>query len=53
MKLIEQDGLRILIPEEGKILYKDETYSDMVFLAIKASPSDWIEVPFEEVNNNG
>ena len=52
MQLIEKDGLRMLIPEEGHLLYQDEIYSDLVYLGISASPSEWIEVPIEEVNDN-
>lgn len=49
MKLIEQNGLRILIPNEGYLLKQDEIYSDMVYLGISASPDEWEEILIEEV----
>lgn len=48
MKII-QDIMIILEPEEGYLLTDGETYSDKVFLGIHSSPSDWWEVPIEEV----
>ena len=49
MKVI-QDLMTILEPEEGYLLTDGQNYSDKVFLGIHASPSDWWEVPIEEVN---
>ena len=49
MKII-QDLMTILEPEEGYILTDGETYSDKVFLAYNDSPSNWWEIPIEEVN---
>lgn len=46
MKLIEKDGLRILIPQDGFLLKlkNEEIYSDVVYLGVKASIDDWEEV---------
>lgn len=51
MKII-QDLMTILEPEEGYLLTNGETYSDKVFLAYNDSPSNWWEVPIEEVSIN-
>lgn len=49
MKLIKEQGLYILLPEEGYLLNQDEIYSEIVYLAVNDSPSNWKEVRREEV----
>lgn len=51
MKIIDNIMI-ILEPEEGYLLTNGETYSDKVFLAYNDSPSNWWEVPIEEVSIN-
>ena len=47
MKLTEQNGLRILTPDNGQWLYKDDNgtriFSDLVYLAKNDSPDNWRE----------
>ena len=38
------DGVRYIVPSEGKHLTDGNTYSDLVYLAANASPDDWYEV---------
>lgn len=45
------NGMRVLAPDEGKVLYNGETYSTRVYLGKNASPDEWREVdeiPAEE-----
>lgn len=42
-----------LIADEGFILTDGETYSTEVWLGKLDSPSNWYEVPLEEVEDNG
>ena len=44
MRYIEENNLRIIIPDEGKWLYNGEACSDLVYLAKNASVDDWREV---------
>ena len=53
MKLTEQNGLRILTPDEGQWLYKDDQtigriFSYDVYLGINDSPANWGECTNEE-----
>ncbi len=52
MKLTEKDGLRLLEPDEGLWLYKDDNgtriFSDLVYLANNDSPENWRECTTEE-----
>ncbi len=47
MTLTEQDGLRILTPDEGRWLYIDENdnriFSTLVYLAKSDKPENWHE----------
>lgn len=52
MKLIEQNNLRILIADQGKILKQDNIYSNIIYLGISASPDEWNEISIEEVPEN-
>lgn len=47
---IEVYEQRILIPEENKWLYNEESnvVSDKVFLGKNADPKDWVEITEEE-----
>jgi len=38
-----------LLADEGKVLTNGETYSTIVILGIYDSPSNWQEIPEEEV----
>ena len=44
-----KEGVVYLTPDEGKMLKNGDNYSDLVFLARNASPSDWIEINADEV----
>jgi len=48
MKII-QDLMVILQPDEGCLLTDGMTYTDEVFLGINSSPSEWWDIPIEEV----
>lgn len=52
MRYKEQDGLRILTSEYGKLLYdeKSDVYSNQVFLGKYASVDDYIEVKDPNAN---
>lgn len=38
-----------LIAEEGKVLTNGDIYASIVYLGIYDSPSNWREIPLEEV----
>lgn len=44
------NGLRILYPDEGKILTNGVVYSDSVYLAVNASENNWREVTRDEID---
>lgn len=47
MKLTEQNGLRILTPDEGNMLYRkgdDNNFSKCFYLGIKDSPENFVEI---------
>ena len=52
MKLTEQDGLRILTPDTGQWLYKDDNgnriFSDCVYLGKYDSSANWGECANEQ-----
>ena len=41
---VNDKGIRVLTPDEGKYLTNGETYSTKVYLGKNASPDDWREV---------
>lgn len=49
MRIEERNGLTILHPDEGKILFKDDIESEMVILGKYDSPENWHEKNKEEV----
>lgn len=49
MRIEERDGLIILHPDEGKILFKDDIESEMVVLGKYDKPENWHEKPKEEL----
>lgn len=42
-----------LTADEGMILTNGECYSTYVVLGIYDSPSNWIEIPMQEVSDDG
>lgn len=44
MRYIEENNLRILVPDDGKWLYNGEACSDLVYLGINDSIDNWHEV---------
>lgn len=49
MRIVHEDGLTILYPDEGMILYNDEgVESEMVILGKYDKPENWHEKPKEE-----
>lgn len=48
MIIKQENGLTILTPEEGKILFKDDIESEMVVLGIYDRPENWQEKDKEE-----
>ena len=51
---INDKGIRVLTPDEGKYLTNGETYSTKVYLGKNASPDEWREVdeiPAEEADD--
>ena len=50
MRIVQEDGLTILYPDEGMILYNDEGIeSEMVVLGKYDRPENWQEKDKEEV----
>ena len=50
MRIEERDGLTILYPDEGKVLYNDEgVESEMVVLGKYDKPENWHEKSIEEM----
>lgn len=50
MRIVHEDGLTILYPDEGMILYNDEgVESEMVILGKYDKPENWQEKSIEEV----
>jgi len=45
----EQISIRVLEPDEGKVLTNGETYSYKVYLGIYDDSSNWVEIPVEEI----
>lgn len=45
----EQIEIRVLEPDEGKVLTNGETYSTKVYLGINDSPENWTEIAIEDV----
>lgn len=41
---INEYGIRVLTPDDGRYLTNGETYSTKVYLGKNASPDDWREV---------
>ena len=41
---VNEKGVRMLTPDAGKFLCNGETYSQLVYLGVNASPDDWYEV---------
>ena len=39
----------VIRPDDGMVLTNGETYSDCVYLGIHDSPSNWHEIPQEDV----
>lgn len=52
MQIIYENPIH-LIADDGFILTDGETYSTDVWLGKFDSPSNWHEIPLEEVENNG
>lgn len=48
MRIEERDGLIILHPDEGKILFKDDIESEIVVLGKYDRPENWQEKNKEE-----
>lgn len=48
---MKQGSIQIIIlePDEGMTLTNGETYSKKVYLGVNDSPSNWYEIPDEEV----
>ena len=44
METVNERGVRILTPDDGMFLCNGETYSQIVYLGVNASPEDWYEV---------
>ena len=44
METVNEKGVRILTPDDGMFLCNGETYSQIVYLGVNASPEDWYEV---------
>ena len=47
MKLTEQNGLRILTPDEGNVLYRkgdENNFSKCFYLGVKDSPENFVEI---------
>ena len=49
----EQIQIIVLEPSEGMTLTNGETYSKKVYLGINDSPSNWHEIPDDEVPQEG
>lgn len=49
MRIEERDGLTILYPDEGKVLFKEDIESEMVVLGKYDKPENWQEKSIEEV----
>lgn len=49
MRIEERDGLTILYPDEGKVLFKEDIESEMVVLGKYDKPENWHEKSIEEV----
>ena len=49
----EQINIVILEADEGMTLTNNKTYSKKVYLGIHDSPSNWHEIPDEEVPQEG
>lgn len=44
MTITTIDGLRMMTPDSGNWLVKDDIYSKMIYLGVDVNPSDWQEV---------
>ena len=49
MRIVQEEGLTILYPDEGKILFRDDIESEMVVLGKYDKPENWHEKPKEEI----
>ena len=48
MTIKQENGLTIIIPDEGKILFRDDIESELVILGKYDSPENWQEKDKEE-----
>ena len=48
MRIKQENGLTILTPDEGKILFRDDIESEYVVLGIYDRPANWQEKDKEE-----
>lgn len=49
MKTTIINGVRLITPDDGKVLTNGQVYSDGVYLAARADEHDWTEVDIESV----